>query len=175
MKERHIIAAVADGNGIGYNGELLWRIPSDLQHFKELTIGNVVIMGRKTFESIGSKPLKCRNNIVVSSKGVQIPDSEINNLFNASSLEEAYELAEQLDGDKIFVIGGGQLYAEALPHTDVLDLTQIFDIPHNVDTFFPSGLSEFIITHRSERYWSVGNPNFRFVTLKNKRILNRNF
>jgi dihydrofolate reductase len=175
MKERHIIAAVADGGGIGYNGELLWRIPADLQRFKDLTLGNVVIMGRKTFESIGSKPLKCRNNIVVSTNGIAIPDSETNNLFNASSLEEAYKLAEQLDGDKIFVIGGGQLYADALPYTDVLDITEIFAIPHNADTFFPSDLSDFIVTHRSERYWSVGKPNFRFVTYKNKKVLNRRF
>jgi dihydrofolate reductase len=175
MKERHIIAAVADGGGIGYNGELLWRIPADLQRFKDLTLGNVVIMGRKTFESIDSKPLKCRNNIVVSTNGIAIPDSETNNLFNASSLEEAYKLAEQLDGDKIFVIGGGQLYADALPYTDVLDITEIFAIPHNADTFFPSDLSDFIVTHRSERYWSVGKPNFRFVTYKNKKVLNRRF
>ena len=167
MKERHIIAAVADGRGIGYKGELLWRIPSDLRHFKDLTIGNVVIMGRKTFESIG-KPLPSRDNIVVTSR-----DLNVEGIHCVRSLQEAYDLAEQLDGLKVFVIGGGQLYAEALPHTDVLDLTQIFDIPHNADTFFPEDLSEFICTHKSERYWSVGNPNFRFVTLKNKRILNR--
>lgn len=167
MKERHIIAAVADGHGIGYKGELLWRIPSDLRHFKDLTIGNVVIMGRKTFESIG-KPLPSRDNIVVTSR-----DLNVDGIHCVRSLQEAYDLAEELDGLKVFVIGGGQLYAEALPHTDVLDLTQIFDIPHNADTFFPEDLSEFICTHKSERYWSVGNPNFRFVTLKNKRILNR--
>lgn len=167
MKERHIIAAVADGHGIGYKGKLLWRIPSDLRHFKDLTIGNVVIMGRKTFESIG-KPLPSRDNIVITSR-----DLNVEGIHCVRSLQEAYDLAEQLDGLKVFVIGGGQLYAEALPHTDVLDLTQIFDIPHNADTFFPEDLSEFICTHKSERYWSVGNPNFRFVTLKNKRILNR--
>ena len=124
-------------------------------------------MGRKTFESIG-KPLPSRDNIVVTSR-----DLNVDGIHCVRSLQEAYDLAEELDGLKVFVIGGGQLYAEALPHTDVLDLTQIFDIPHNADTFFPEDLSEFICTHKSERYWSVGNPNFRFVTLKNKRILNR--
>lgn len=169
MKERHIIAAVADGNGIGYNGNLLWRIPSDLQHFKDLTIGNVVIMGRKTFESIG-KPLPSRDNIVVTSR-----DLNVDGVHCVRSLQDAYELAETLDGIKVFVIGGGQLYAEALPYTDVLDITEIFAIPHNADTFFPSDLSDFIVTHRSERYWSVGKPNFRFVTYKNKKVLNRRF
>lgn len=167
MKERHIIAAVADGNGIGYNGELLWRIPADLRHFKDLTLGNVVIMGRKTFESIG-KPLPSRDNIVVTSR-----ELNIDGVHCVKSLQEAYELAETLDGIKVFVIGGGQLYAEALPYTDVLDLTSILAIPKAADTFFPNDLSDFIITHRSERYWSDGNPNFFFITYKNKRILNR--
>jgi dihydrofolate reductase len=167
MKERHIIAAIADGGGIGFNGNLLYRIPSDLRHFKDLTIGNVVIMGRKTFESIG-KPLPSRDNIVVTSH-----DLNVDGVHCVRSLQEAYDLAETLDGIKVFVIGGGQLYAEALPHTDILDLTQIFAIPANVDTFFPTDVSDFIVTRTTERFWSEGNPNFRFVTLKSKKFLNR--
>ena len=153
MKERHIIAAVCDGRGIGYNNKLIMRIPADMQHFKDLTLGNVVIMGRKTFESIGSTPLKCRNNIVVTSKGIEIPDSEINNLFQVSCLEEAYELAEVLDGDKIFVIGGAQLYKEAMAYTDILDITEINFLPNNVDTYFPEiDVNQWSIYKRSERY-----------------------
>ena len=97
MKERHIIAAVCDGRGIGYNNKLIWRIPADMQHFKELTLGNVVIMGRKTYESIG-KPLNCRDNIVVTSK-----DLNIEGVHCVRSLEDAYRLAEDLDGEKVFV------------------------------------------------------------------------
>ena len=164
MKEKHIIAAVADGGGIGYNGDLIYRISADLQHFKELTIGNVVIMGRKTYESIG-RPLPSRNNIVITSHP---KDTDKDNLYYVSSLEQAYELAEKLDGDKIFVIGGGQLYKEAIKDADFLDITEIFELPHHVDTYFPSDLSDFLPIHRSERYWNDHTPVFRFVTYKRK-------
>ena len=79
MKERHIIAAVADNRAIGYKNELIYRIPDDLKRFKEITIGNVVIMGRKTYESIG-KPLPSRDNIVVTSQELVIPEG-CENLF----------------------------------------------------------------------------------------------
>lgn len=167
MKEKHIIAAVCDGRGIGYKNNLIMRIPADMQHFKDLTLGNVVIMGRKTYESIGSKPLKCRNNIVVTTKGIEIPDSEINNLFQVKSLEEAYELAEQIDGDKIYVIGGAQLYEAALPFSEVLDLTEINFLPNNVDTYFPDfNNGEWLPVKRSERYFTTKIPPYRFVTYK---------
>lgn len=166
MKERHIIAAVADNKAIGYQNKLIYKISNDMQHFKELTLGNVVIMGRKTYESIGSKPLKCRNNIVVTTKGIEIPDSEINNLFQVGSLEEAYELAETLDGDKIFVIGGAQLYAAALPYTEWLDLTEVLDSPGNADAFFPNDLSNFLPVKRSGIYG--GRLPYRYSTWRRK-------
>lgn len=167
MKERHIIAAICDGRGIGYDNKLIMRIPADMQHFKDLTLGNVVIMGRKTFESIGSIPLKCRNNIVVTSKGIEIPDSEINNLFQVKSLKEAYDLAELLDGDKIFVIGGAQLYNEAMAYSDILDITEINFLPNNVDTYFPEiSTGEWLPVKRTERYFTAKIPPYRFVTYK---------
>lgn len=166
MKERHIIAAVADNKAIGYHNKLIYNISNDMQHFKELTLGNVVIMGRNTYESIGSKPLKCRNNIVVTTKGIELPDSEINNLFQVHSLEEAYELAEQLDGEKIFVIGGTQLYEAALPYTEWLDLTEVLDSPGNADAFFPSDLTAFLPVKRSEIYGS--RFPYRYATWRRK-------
>ena len=166
MKERHIIAAVADNKAIGYQNKLIYKISNDMQHFKELTLGNVVIMGRKTYESIGSKPLKCRNNIVVTTKGIEIPDSEINNLFQVGSLEEAYELAETLDGDKIFIIGGAQLYAAALPYTEWLDLTEVLDSPGNADSYFPSDLTAFLPVKRTSIYG--GKLPYRFATWRRK-------
>ena len=172
MKEKHIIAAVAEGNGIGYNGDLLWRIPLDLRRFKTLTIGNIVIMGRKTFESIGSKPLKDRNNIVVSSKGIEIPNGQ-DNLFCVGSLKDAYELAETISGETIFVIGGGKLYAESLPYTDVLDITYIYETPKCADTFFPDDLSDFEITWRDTMENQPDEPKYEFRTYKNKKFLNR--
>lgn len=166
MKERHIIAAVCDGRGIGYNNKLIWRIPADMQHFKELTLGNVVIMGRKTYESIG-KPLNCRNNIVITSH--EFPVNDYDNLWTVRSLEEAYELAEDLDGEKIFVIGGGQLYEAAMPNADILDLTEINFLPNNVDTYFPEiDVNEWLPVKRTERYFTTKIPPYRFVTYKRK-------
>ena len=166
MKERHIIAAIADNRAIGYKNNLIYRIPDDLKRFKELTLGNVVIMGRKTFESIGSKPLKCRNNIVVTTQGIDIPDSEINNLFQVNTIEEAYELAETLDGLKIYVIGGAQLYEAALPYTEWLDLTEIHESPGSVDAFFPEFVGNFLPVKRTEIY---GNRlPYKFTTWRRK-------
>ena len=163
MKERRIIAAVCDGGGIGYKGDLIWKISADMTHFKELTLGNVVIMGRKTYESIG-KPLNCRDNIVVTSQ-----DLNIDGVHCVRSLAAAYRLAEDLDGEKIFVIGGGQLYAEAIDYTDYLDITEINFLPNNADTYFPEiKVSEWSICKRTERYFTSETPPYRFVTYKRK-------
>lgn len=163
MKERHIIAAVCDGGGIGYKGDLIWKISADMIHFKELTLGNVVIMGRKTYESIG-KPLNCRDNIVVTSQ-----DLNIDGVHCVRSLEDAYKLAEDLDGEKIFVIGGGQLYEAAMPYTDYLDITEIAFLPNNADTYFPEiDVNQWLIYKRTERYFTSETPPYRFVTYKRK-------
>ena len=135
MKERHIIAAIDENNGLGYNGDLLFRIPEDLKRFKKLTTNNIVIMGRNTYESIG-RALPNRINIVVTSHLV-VPAINEDNLYSVGTLEDAYELAEKLDGEKVYVIGGGQLYAAALPYTQYLDLTEIFARADKVDTYFP--------------------------------------
>ena len=165
MKERHIIAAVFGNNAIGYENKLIKRIPGDMQHFKELTLGNVVIMGRKTYESIG-KPLNCRNNIVVTSH--ELPVNDYDNLWAVRSLEEAYRLAEDLDGEKIFVIGGGQLYKAAMPYTDILDITEIDFFP-KADTYFPEiSRNEWVIKERSERYFTETIPPYKYITYKRK-------
>ena len=166
MKERHIIAAVADNKAIGNGNKLIYRIANDMQHFKELTLGNVVIMGRRTYESIG-KPLNCRNNIIVTSH--ELPGNDYDNLWAVRSLEEAYELAEDLDGEKIFVIGGAQLYAAALPYTEWLDLTEVFDSPGVADAFFPSDLTEFLPVKQSEIYGS--RLPYRFATWRRKNCI----
>lgn len=164
-KTRHIIAAVCDGRGIGYNNKLIMRIPADMQHFKDLTLGNVVIMGRNTYESIGN-PLNCRNNIVITSRP---KDTDKENLFYVTSLEEAFELAENIDGDEIFVIGGGTIYEAAMPYSDILDLTEINFLPNNVDTYFPEiDVNEWLPVKRTERYFTTKIPPYRFVTYKRK-------
>jgi dihydrofolate reductase len=114
-----LIAAVAANGVIGSDNTLPWRLPEDLKRFKALTLGHPVIMGRKTFESIG-RPLPGRRNIIVSR----------NALYSADGCEVATSLNAALDvckaaGDEIFVIGGAQIYAEALPMARRLYLTEI--------------------------------------------------
>ena len=118
MTRIHIVAAVASNGIIGAQGKLPWRLPQDLQHFKSLTLGYPVIMGRRTWESLG-KALPGRENIVVTrSRGYEAPGAAV-----ANSLEAALALCA---GEPIvFVIGGGELYAAALPLAVGLVLTEI--------------------------------------------------
>ena len=124
-----IVVAIDKNNGIGADNDLLWQrdLPADLAHFKKLTTGGSVIMGRKTFESIG-RPLPNRENIVVSSKPVGV-----NGVLTAVSLESAYALARY----PVFVIGGGLIYTQAIADMDVLHVTKVHaDFP-NATVFFP--------------------------------------
>lgn len=126
----YLVAAVAANGVIGANGELPWRLPEDLKHFKALTMGRPVIMGRKTWESLG-KPLPGRENIVVTrSPGYDAPGASV-----AASLDSA--LAFCAGEPVVFVIGGGELYAAALPLADGLVLTEI-QRDYAGDARFPS-------------------------------------
>ncbi|KIF80919.1 dihydrofolate reductase [Noviherbaspirillum autotrophicum] len=124
-----IVVATDANRGIGINNTLPWRLPEDLAHFKRTTLGHPVIMGRKTFESIG-RPLPNRRNIVVTRN----PQWRHEGVEAATSLDAAIGLVGDLPA---CIIGGAQIYAEALPHTDRLIVTEIgksFDC----DAFFPS-------------------------------------
>ena len=171
MKERHIIAAIDEHNGLGYKGDLLFKIPNDLKRFKALTTGNIVIMGRNTYESIG-RALPNRTNIVVTSHLI-VPAINEDNLYSVGTLEDAYELAEKLDGEKVYVIGGGQLYAAALPYTQILDLTEIFAKAPQVDTYFPDfhGFS-LIDTESAQTDCGI---LYRFATYKRPITTNYNY
>lgn len=134
-----IIAAVSDNNVIGNKGELPWKIPEDMKLFKSLTYGNVVIMGRKTFESLGKKPLPGRTNIVVSNSLEKDFEYKV-----TDSLEEAIKTAREENKD-IFIIGGASIYKQALPLADMMCISHI---KGNFvgDTFFPDfDLSEWNI------------------------------
>lgn len=129
MSTISVIVAVAENNVIGANNQLIWRISDDLKRFKALTIGHSIIMGRKTFESIG-RPLPKRHNIVVSrNKGLQIEGCTV-----VSSLKDALALCAQ--ESVVFVIGGGELYRQALPMASKLYLTRVHKAFEG-DTFFP--------------------------------------
>jgi dihydrofolate reductase len=126
-----LVAAVAANGVIGNGGGIPWRIPEDMAHFRRVTTGNTVVMGRKTFDSIG-RPLPGRLNIVVTRQ----PGWSHDGVFVAGSLEGAVALAQGLDGD-IMVIGGGQIYAEALSLADGQVLTEVHQSPDG-DAHYPS-------------------------------------
>jgi dihydrofolate reductase len=128
MIEKNIIAAVANNMAIGKNNKMPWHISGDSKYFKEITSGHPVIMGRKTYESIG-KPLPNRTNIVLSHK-------YLDGVIIVNSLEEAYQKAEEID-DVCFVIGGGKLYKDAIEDADRLYITCVYTDVEDADTYFP--------------------------------------
>ncbi|WKB55742.1 dihydrofolate reductase (plasmid) [Eleftheria terrae] len=160
MPDLSIIAAVARNGVIGRDNALIWHLPEDLQHFKRTTLGCPVLMGRKTFESIG-RPLPGRRNVVLTrdlhwtAPGVE----------EAPSLQAALELLKH--ASKVFVIGGAHVYAEALPLVDELVLTEI-DADFEGDTYFPDWDRNAFVevsreTHRSAEGW-----DYHFVTYHRK-------
>ena len=155
--EKCIIVAISDNNAIGRDNALLWHISEDLKFFRRMTSGHPVIMGRKTYESIG-RPLPKRTNIVVS-RGQSAPEGTL----LAASLEGAFELAEsairvQSESDgampkRCFVIGGGQIYAQAMELADRLVITHVHTVIENADTFFPEiDPKQWKVDQRSEMY-----------------------
>lgn len=124
-----IIVAAAENNAIGRNNELIWHISEDLKYFKRITSGHTVIMGRKTFESIG-KPLPNRTNIVISRNTEFKPEGCI----VVSSLDEAISKTDP--NEENFIIGGGSIYCEAMDIADKLYLTKVHH-SYEGDTFFP--------------------------------------
>lgn len=126
-----IIAAVAQNNVIGKDNKLLWRLKKDMQWFKKHTSGHCVLMGRKTFESLG-KPLPNRKNIVITSKPIENNED----LLFFKSIEEGINYAKEHGETELFVIGGGDIYKQLLPKAETIYLT-IVDCEPDGDTFFP--------------------------------------
>ncbi len=126
--ELTIVVAVDKQNGIGVNNQLPWHLPEDLAHFKRITSGHPILMGRKTFESIG-RPLPNRRNIVITRNASWQHDG----VERAGSVEQAIALC---GSDPAFVIGGAQIFAESLPLVERLIVTEI-DGTFNCDTFLP--------------------------------------
>lgn len=162
-----MIAAVAKNRAIGRDGHLLWKLQGDLQRFKLLTMGKPVIMGRKTFESIG-KPLAERPNIVLTRDTTFAPEGVTVVHDFGTAIAQATPLAVGGHGE-IMIIGGGTIYAEALPLADKLYLTVVDDAPDG-DAFFPELIaSEWQEVQRLERQpdatpdGSPASPAFAFV------------
>jgi dihydrofolate reductase len=131
-----IIAAVAENGVIGESGAMPWRLSTDLRRFKALTLGKPVVMGRRTFESIG-KPLPGRANFVVSRRQGYRPEGVTVAASLDAALAGARAAASEAGLDEVFVIGGGEIYAAAMPHADRLHITHVAARPAG-DTLFPA-------------------------------------
>src|ERR1700712_4631928 len=101
-----IVVAIAENNAIGKNNQLLWRLPTDLKHFQEITTGHTVIMGRKTYDSVG-KPLPNRRNIIITRQNIEIPGCEV-----VPSIDAALALCK--DEPEVFIVGGAEIYRQAM-------------------------------------------------------------
>ena len=133
MKLSLVVAAALD-NAIGKDNDLLWKLPADMRYFKNLTWGMPIIMGRKTFESMRSKPLPGRINIVITRDPSKIEKTE--NLVLVSTLEEAIGVAKSTDCKEAFIIGGGEVYRQAMHLADSIYMTRVQAHYPDADTFF---------------------------------------
>jgi dihydrofolate reductase len=139
------IVAVDKNWGIGYQGQLLEHLPPDMKYFKELTMGNIVIMGRKTWDSLPVKPLVNRHNIIISKS---IPETKLPQIITdredpitflqMNSLIQNWEKVKRFSNKEIFIIGGGEIYKQLLPYCDRVYVTFIGKSHENVDTYFPN-------------------------------------
>lgn len=168
-----IIVAVAANNAIGRGNRLLWHLSQDLKYFKEVTTGHPVVMGRKTYESIG-RPLPGRRNIVLTRSGklgnVQIKNPATTTLEAISGIEEFLKLAQEAPQEEFFIVGGGELYRTMLPYADKLYITHIEATVEDADTFFPQIEPEIWSLERcSQRYSDQeNNLEFRFALYTRK-------
>lgn len=126
-----LIVAASENNVIGKNNVLPWKLPDDLRHFREMTKGKPIIMGRKTFESIG-RALPDRLNIVITRQ----EDYEREGVVRAESLDDAIDIAKESNAQETCVIGGGEIYKQAMEKADRIYLTQVHATLEG-DTYFP--------------------------------------
>lgn len=157
-----LVVAHDDKLGIGTQNRLLWHLKKDLVHFKELTLGHPVIMGRKTYQSIG-KPLSGRANIIITRNPHFVPDRHSvpeRNLKITHSLKKAIDLARSIDNQEIFIIGGGEIYRQAIADNlvDKLYITKVQG-DYKADVFFPDYSHFKLLNRRDDR---EGDYQFTF-------------
>lgn len=143
---KHIVAT--DINGcVGKAGQMPWHVPADLKRFKELTKGGVVIMGRKTFESLGCKPLPDRLNVILTQDSEKSVDWFYAGIVCANSVIQALDIAvmnvSRRDFDTIWIIGGGEIYYQTMPYVDVIEHTVVNTEVMGGDTFYPDVREQF--------------------------------
>lgn len=159
LREVRAIVAMGLGNEIGFHGDMPWHIPEDLRHFKSLTMGHPVIMGRATWLSLPKKPLPGRRNIVLSRQ----PDFFADGADIASSVGAAVAICQPPAVP--FIIGGGKVYEAALPLITHIDVTRIDARFPDADTFFPEiNSSEWNLSEVSEQIISSCGLSFRYET-----------
>jgi len=159
-----LIVAMASNRVIGRNGGMPWHLPGDLRHFKKTTLGKPLIMGRKTFQSIG-RALPGRTNIVVTrDPGFEAEEIVVVINFDAA-ISQAREIAQDDGVDEIMIGGGGEIYRRALPHADRIYLTEV-DRNIDGDVTFPDFDRKEWREHRREQHPGVdGGPSYSFVVL----------
>lgn len=128
-----IVVAASENNAIGVNNDLPWRLPDDLRFFKKVTMGKPVLMGRKTFESLG-KPLPGRLNIVLSRSAIELPES----VMHFSTYADAIAYLREQNTEELCIIGGGQIFEQVLAEADQLYLTRVHTLIPDADIFFPA-------------------------------------
>ena len=160
-----IVVAYDKNRGVGTGGDLPWgrSLPADLAHFKELTTGGAVVMGRKTYESIGGRPLPNRKNIVLST-------DEVVGAIGAKNFAQALQLASEEPNQDIFVIGGERVFAEALPEVDTIYATEVDYSFSNADVFFPQiNVNQWEeISRTSQKANEQNKYSFDFVEYRRK-------
>ena len=157
-----LVVAIADNNGIGVNNELLWHLPADLKHFKNITSGHTIIMGRNTYDSIG-KPLPNRTNIIITRN----TSLNIDGCTVVNSVDEALQVCEE--ETEIFIIGGAEIYKQTLAIANKIHLTKVHTSP-KADAFFPEiPMSEWRQTAIEHHKADEKNAfDYDFITLERK-------
>ena len=161
------VVAISENHAIGKDNQLPWHISADLQHFKRLTAGGVVIMGRITFESMGAKPLPNRVNIVVTS------DTHYQDTYPTISvvaslpqaIEQATDVAQEKLLDTIWVIGGERMFCESLNLANRLEITHVATMIDNATAFYPSVPKDFIIVSKGDNLFDEkAGLSYQFVS-----------
>ena len=129
-----LIVAAAENGAIGKDNKMLWHLPNDLKYFKNVTWGMPVLMGRKTFEALGNKPLKGRSNIILTHN----KKFKAENAVVISKLDDVFFFVNENDFNELMVIGGGEIYNLMLPKADRIYLTRVHETFPDADAFFPS-------------------------------------
>jgi dihydrofolate reductase len=156
------VVAISENNAIGKDNKLLWYLPTDLKHFKQITNGQTIIMGRKTFDSMG-KPLPNRRNIVITRN----PDLKLDGAEVTNSVAEALSLCKT--EEEVFIIGGAEIYKQAMDQTNRIYLTRVHQ-RFDADAYFPElDMTKWVETAREEHQPDEkNNIAFTFLTLESK-------